>query len=269
MAVVGKLEKLLGQGTAALHAWIQPNGAETEAFRTLRTALALSEGGVQSLVVSSVEPADGKTTVIANLAVAFAQSGKRTLLIDGDLRRPGLTPLLGLRGHAGLTTVLLSPAPVVEASEANLCRGFVENLDVIPSGPRPTNPAEMLVSPRLPELLAWGESNYDVVLIDGPPVLPVADSMIIGRLVDGVLFVVRPEKTRRRLALRAVDSIQNFGVKVVGVVANHVTFEKSHSYYGYGYGYSYQYGYGHEDETAAGEAEVEPRITPVKVRGAA
>ena len=271
MAVVGKLERLLGQGAEALHAWVHPNGAETEAFRTLRTAVALSEGGVQSMVVSSVEPADGKTTVIANLAVAFAQSGKRTLLIDADLRRPGLTPLVGLRGHSGLTTLLQSSAPVADAAAGSLCREFVENLDVIPSGPRPANPAEMLVTNRLPELLAWGESNYDMVLIDGPPVLPVADSLIIGRLVDGVLFVIRPEKTRRRLALRAVDSIQNFGVKVLGVVANHVTFEKSHSYYGYGYGYgySYQYGYGHDDEGAADTGDVECGIRPVRVEKAA
>ncbi len=272
MAVVGKLDRLIGHGVEALHACVRPNGADTEAFRTLRTAVALTDGGARSLVVSSVEPADGKTTVIANLAVAFAQSGKRTLLIDSDLRRPGLTPLVGLRGHDGLTTVLLSSAPVGEAATAHRCRNFVENLDVIPSGPRPANPAEMLVSNRYPELVAWAESNYDMVLIDGPPVLPVTDSLVIGRLVDGVMFVIRPEKTRRRLALRAVDSIRTFGVKVLGVVANHVTFEKSHGYYGYGYGYgySYQYGYGHDDEDTKDEQTPEPDFSapPIPIRRA-
>ncbi|NUQ61873.1 MAG: polysaccharide biosynthesis tyrosine autokinase [Pirellulales bacterium] len=270
MAVVGKLEKLVGYGVEALHTCVFSNSAQTEAFRTLRTAVTLSEGGVRSLVVSSVEPADGKTTVVANLAVAFAQSGKRTLLIDSDLRRPGLTPLVGLRGHDGLTTALLNSAPMAEVVEAHLCRDLVDNLDVLPSGPRPANPAEMLMSNRFPELLGWAESNYDVILIDGPPVLPVADSLIIGRLVDGVLFVVRPEKTRRRPALRAVGSIENFGVKVLGIVANHVTFEKKQSYYGYGYGYgySYHYGYGHEEEAPAEEEAMEAGagVAPVRIR---
>ena len=269
MAVVGKLDRLVDHGVEALHAFVRPSGADTEAFRTLRTAVALSESGARSLVVSSVEPADGKTTVIANLAVAFAQSGKRTLLIDSDLRRPGLTPLTGLRGRDGLTTVLLSSAPVADAAAAHVCRAFVENLDVLPSGPRPGNPSEMLVSNRYPELVAWAESNYDMVLIDGPPVLPVTDSLVIGRLVDGVMFVIRPEKTRRRLALRAVDSIRTFGVKVLGVVANHVTFEKNQGYYGYGYGYGYSYDYGHNSDNSVEEEDVcqpEPPMAPVQIR---
>jgi len=233
LAMVRRLEPLAETGVNGIHAHVCPNATETEAFRTLRTALALSEQSVQRIVVSSSEPGDGKTTMTMNLAVAYAQSGKRTLLIDADLRRPGLTPQLNLKGERGLSTILRREGPVGETAEEYLSAAIIENLDVLPSGPRPGNPTEMLASERFSELLAWAETRYDQILIDSPPAF-VSDTAIIGRLVDGVLLTVQLEKNRRKIVIHAADSFLSLGINVLGVVLNRVTAEGGKDYYGYG-----------------------------------
>ncbi len=265
LAMVGRLEPVADHGIDAVHVHVRPNAVEVEAFRTLRTALALAGGGTQRLVVSSSEPSDGKTTVGVNLATVYAQSGKRTLLIDADMRRPGLTPLLDLRGQHGLSTVLREPVPVAETAQTNLYVSVAKNLDVLPSGPRPGNPTELLAGDRFSELLCWAETRYDQIIIDSPPAL-VSDTAIIGRLVDGVLLVVQPEKNRRRLVIRATESFQNLGINVLGVVINRLTSEKGEDYYGYGYGYGYSSGYGsgygHEEDASDGAGDFEEPVHP-------
>jgi len=270
LTMVRRMEPVADCGIEAVHAHVRPNAVEVEAFRTLRTALALGEGGVQRLVVSSSEPGDGKTTIASNLATVYAQSGKRTLLIDADMRRPGLTPMLDLRGPLGLSAVLRSGGSVDEAARANLHVALAENLDVIAAGPRPTNPTELLASERFSELLAWAETHYDQIVIDSPPAL-VSDTAIIGRLVDGLLLAVQPEKNRRRVVLRAVESFVGLGINVLGVVVNRQAAEKDDDYYGYGYGYGYGgYGhYGHDDEdTDAGERAQRPYRVEIEHRAA-
>ena len=267
LAMIGKLEPLADHGMDAVHVHVHPNAAEVEAFRTLRTALALTDNGMQRLVVSSSEPGDGKTTVVVNLATAYAQSGKRTLLIDADMRRPGLTPLLALKGQRGLSTALRAEVSVEEAAEANVYQAMVENLDVIPSGPRPVNPTELLVGDRFSELLSWAETRYDQILIDSPPAL-VSDTAIIGRLVDGVLLTVLPEKNRRRVVIRSAESFPSLGIKVLGIVVNRISGENGKDYYGYGYGYSQGYGgYGHDenDSQSGDDIDESPPQTPVKI----
>ncbi len=246
LAMIRKLEPLNQVGPGGIHVHVEPTGVEAESFRTLRTALAFAAGGASRLVVTSTEPGDGKTTVSVNLGTTIAQSGKRTLLIDADMRRPGLTPLVNLRGQRGLSTLLRDSAPLVDSIRQNLVAGFLPNLDIIPSGPRPLNPMELLASDRFSELLAWAESVYDQIVVDSPPVLAVSDSAIIGRLVDGVVLTVRPEKNRRRPVVRAVESFPPLGVSILGIVINNVDAEKSQGYYGYGYGYGYAYDYGHD-----------------------
>ncbi len=257
LAMVRRMETLADCGIEAVNVHMKPNAPEVEAFRTLRTALALAGDGAQRLVISSSEPGDGKTTVVVNLATVYAQSGKRTLLIDADMRRPGLTPLLDLRSEHGLSMVLRSDGPIGEAVAENMRPGMAENLDVLPSGPRPSNPTELLAGERFLEFLAWAEVHYDQILIDSPPAM-VSDTAIIGRLVDGVLLVVQPQKNRRRGLIRAAESFPALGVDVLGVVVNHVTPENDKSYYGYGYGYGYgySYGYGHDDDED-GDVQVE------------
>ena len=239
-------------GAEALQMHVAPNSTECEAFRTLRTALALADREARQLVVSSAEPGDGKTTMLANLAVAYAQSNKRTLLIDADLRRPGLTAMMGMRGVDGLSSVIRDDGDVVQMATANIRATGVDRLDVLPSGLRPTNPAELLASPRFAELLAWAETVYDQILIDSPPTLATSDTVVIGRLVDGVVMVVQPDKNRRRTVIRAKDSLIAMKIPLLGIVINRVGAENDRGYYGYesGYGYGYGYEYSPDEDDA-------------------
>ena len=215
LAMVRRMKTEAEHGIEAVFLHSNPGATEAESFRTLHTALALTEGGIRRLVLSSSEPGDGKTTVSSNLGMVFAQSGKRTLLIDADMRRPGLTSLLNLRGPRGLSSVLRDSASLDESLQANLHPAIVPNLDVLAAGSRPRNPAELLTSDRFSELISWAEEHYDQVLIDSPPAL-VADAAIIGRLTDGVLMVVRPEKNRRRTVLRAAEGFAALGHETAG-----------------------------------------------------
>ncbi|HIQ21257.1 MAG TPA: polysaccharide biosynthesis tyrosine autokinase [Planctomycetes bacterium] len=269
LALLQEFEPLAERGIGALHAHVRPDAVETEAFRTLRTALSLARGQVRSLVISSSEPGDGKTTVSANLAAVYAQAGKRTLLVDADMRRPGLTPLLDLKGPKGLSGVLRHEAPVPDVVSEHIRPDVLPNLDVLPAGPRPTNPAELLATDRFHELLAWAETVYDQVIIDSPPAM-VADAAIIGRLVDGLVLVMQPEKNPRRMVTRIVESLSSLEIKILGVVVNRLSGKNSESYYGYGYGYGYsyryghRYGYGQDEEATEAAAGTERLKRPVR-----
>jgi succinoglycan biosynthesis transport protein ExoP len=258
LALVRRMRKIDDVGLAAVHTHVQPNAAEMEAFRTLRTSLMLRSDVTERIVISSAEPSDGKTTITANLAVSFAQSGKRTLVIDADLRKPGMTALMQLKGRPGVADVLLSDRPAGEVAPQLTHSTGLTGLDVLPAGPRQPNPAELLGGPRLSELLAWAESCYDQVLVDCPPVLAVSDAQVVGRLVDGVILVVQPEKNHRRLVVRACESLKATGSTVLGVVANGLSASAGA---GYGYGYGYEYGYGHE----ADEHDEENDTVPIHV----
>ncbi len=244
LALVRQLQALPGKGLETVQMVANPQAVDSEAFRTLRTSIALSTEVSERLVISSSEPGDGKTTISANLAASYALSGKRTLVIDADLRKPGMTTLLDLKGHAGVTDVLSAREEIGTVAESCLHHTSLENLDVIPAGPRRPDPAELLLGPNFAELLAWADAHYDQVLVDCPPTLAVSDAQIIGRLVDGVVLVVTPEKNHRRLVARACHNFQSAGIPLIGIVANRIT-QQSH-----GYGYGYGYGYGHEETDA-------------------
>ncbi len=228
-------------GPEALQLYVEPDAAESEAFRTLRTALSLADRESRQIVVTSTEPGDGKTTIMANLAVCYAQSAKKTLLIDADLRRPGLTNLLGMRGVDGLSSVIRGQEDVVEMAATHIRPSGIAGLDVLPAGPRPTNPAELLASVRFSELLAWAETVYDQILIDSPPALAASDAALIGRMVDGVVLVVQPAKNRRRMVMRAAEGLSILKIPLLGAVVNRVGAEHEGDYYGYGGGYGYGY----------------------------
>ena len=228
-------------GLDSLQMHVAPDAPESEAFRTLRTTLALAEQETRRIVVSSAEPGDGKTTVLTNLAVCCAQSEKRTLLIDADLRRPRLTAMLQMRTSQGLSDVIRGTAAVEQMASGCIRGSGIEGLDVLPSGPRPTNPAEMLANPRFFELLAWAETVYDQILIDSPPALATSDTAVIGRLVDGVVLVVQPDKNHRRQVIRVAESFAALKVSLLGVVVNRLNPESDRGYYGYDGGYAYDY----------------------------
>lgn len=267
LAMVPRLEPLDAVGPAAIHIYAQPNAVATECFRTLRTALAFVGDGARSVVVTSSEPGDGKTTVILNTAAAMAQSAKRTLLIDADMRRPKLSPALGLRGQQGLSAVLRQETPIEELLPLHIHEAFMPDLDVLPSGSRATDAAELLAGKRLAEILSWAESRYEYIFIDSPPSF-VTDSAIIGRLVDGVILMVRPEKNQRKTVIRTVDSLATLGIKLLGLVVNHFALEQSKYYgyeYGYGCGYSYDADYGNEPDPAEDDdhAPTSPSGVPI------
>jgi polysaccharide biosynthesis transport protein len=269
LTIVRKLGATEAVGIGAVYTHAAPDSAESEAFRTLRTALTLADRETRRLVFSSTEPGDGKTTIVSNLAACCAQAGKKTLLIDADLRRPGLTTLLGMRGMDGLSRVLRGDDDVAKMAAAHIRSSGGEGLDILPSGARAANPAELLTGPRFAELLAWAETVYDQVLIDSPPTLVTSDVAMIGRLVDGVVLVVQPEKNRRRQVIRAAETLAIMKVPVLGIVVNRATSDKDDGYYGYGSGYGYGYGYGYEPETDddghssdAEESDAEPTESP-------
>ena len=242
LAMVRKLSMTAESGLQAIQVHIDPDAVESEAFRTLRTAIAFSRAETGRIVISSTEPGDGKTTVLSNLAVAYARAGKRTLMIDADMRRPGLTRLLELRGEDGLTQLLQGTSPVVEMAPQYVRSTGLERLDVLPSGPRQVNPAELLAGPRLAELLAWAETAYDQVLIDAPPAGAAADASIIAAHMDGLVLVVRPDKNRRQNVVRAVEGFRSMAIEPLGIVVNGLSAERDKGYYSYAEGYNYGYG---------------------------
>ncbi len=263
LTMIQQLHMSETSGLQALVAHAMPTSVESESFRTLRTAISLTYPDAHRLVITSSEPGDGKTTTLANLAVCYAQGEKRTLVIDADLRRPGMTALMDMRGPRGLSEVLRSETDIVEMAPLHIRPSGIKGLDILPSGSRPTDPAELLGSPRLSQLLAWAESVYDLILIDSPPILATTDTAIIGRLIDGVILVVQPAKNRRRLVMRVVERLGMMKIPLLGLVVNRTGSEEDHGYYGYrSYGYGYEYnsseGYG-LDESADSPKDSDPQ----------
>lgn len=263
LTMVQHLQAPESVGPQALVTHALPTSTASESFRTLRTALTLTHPDARQIVVTSAEPGDGKTTTLANLAVCYAQAGKRTLLIDADLRRPGLTALMNMRGPHGLSEILRSDTDIGQMANQHVRPSGIAGLDVIPSGPRPSDPAELLSSPRLSQLLAWAETVYDLILVDSPPTLATTDTAIIGRLVDGVILVVQPAKNRRRLVTRVVERLDLMKITVLGLVVNRTNSDEDHNYYGYhsygyGYGSGYEYGYGENAADGRDDAAAPP-----------
>jgi capsular exopolysaccharide synthesis family protein len=205
----------------------------TEAFRVLRTNLQFLDLDHQPrcLVISSAVKGEGKTMMSVNLAIALAQTGRRTLLIDGDLRRPRVATQLGLDAAVGLTTVLVGKADVKDAIQLHEPSG----LHFLASGAKPPNPTEILQSRVTRELIARLRDDYDMVIIDGPPLLPVADASVLSTLADGVILVVQHGKTTRDAVTDAITRLEQVGGRLSGVVVNMVPRRASGSYYYYYY----------------------------------
>jgi non-specific protein-tyrosine kinase len=190
-----------------------PRSPVSEAYRALRTNLSFYslDEPVRTLVVTSPSPDDGKSLTAANLAVTMAQGGMRTILVDCDLRRPSLHTFFDLNNEPGLTNLVLD-----ETAEPPLRMTGVDNLWLLPSGPKPPNPADLLGSKRMDQIVATLLNMADVVIFDAPPVLAVTDAAVLGSKLDGALLVVNSGKTRRDHAARAKEVLEKARARIIG-----------------------------------------------------
>ncbi|MDG9744690.1 MULTISPECIES: CpsD/CapB family tyrosine-protein kinase [Leuconostoc] len=222
----------------------EPKNPVSEQFRTLRTNIefaSVSRGEIKTLLISSALPSEGKSTVTSNLAIVYAQQGKKVLLVDADLRRPTVAVSFGLnRNSAGLTNYLGDNHK--EISDV-VHRTAMDNLDVVPSGPIPPNPAELLGSGRMTELVTQLKSQYDLIIFDVPPFLMVTDAQVLMSKADGVAIVINGGKTNKGALQRTNEILKIAEAPVLGFIYNDQSRrKKGGSGYGYGYGYSYAYG---------------------------
>ncbi|MEN6561020.1 MAG: polysaccharide biosynthesis tyrosine autokinase [Acidobacteriota bacterium] len=199
---------------------LYPKFSIAEDYRTVRTSILFShaDGSPKTIAFTSTLPQEGKTATVSNLAVSFAQLEGRVLLIDADLRKPRLSKVFALRNANGLSSYLAGKSSFEEVVQ----KTSIENVWTVPSGPHPPNPAELLNSKRMKELLARAKDEFSVVLLDTPPVLAVIDPVIVSSLADSTVFVVRAGKTTRRSLQRAVEEVRRSKADIIGVVFNEV-----------------------------------------------
>lgn len=225
---------------ARLIAAAEPKNPVSEQFRTLRTNIdfaSVAKGNIKTLLISSALPSEGKSTITANLAIVYAQQGKKVLLVDADLRRPTVGVTFNLTDKRGLTNYL---ADANSDAEAIIRHTAMENLDVIASGPVPPNPAELLGSGRMTDLIVTLKQHYDLVIFDVPPFLMVTDAQVLLSKMDGVALIVSGGKTTKGALQRTGEMLKISDAPVIGFVYNDRSRKRSgDSGYGYGYGYGY------------------------------
>ncbi|WP_198957428.1 CpsD/CapB family tyrosine-protein kinase [Paenibacillus selenitireducens] len=208
-----------------------PKSPVAEAYRSLRTNIDFSsiDEEIRVIMVTSSGPEEGKSTTLANLAVSYAQSDKKVVVIDGDMRRPTCHHTFNLSNQSGLSSIVTGQIEMQQAIKAT----EVDNLFVITSGPLPPNPSELLGSKRMNELLEQLKMNFDIIIIDTPPVLAVTDAQIISSKCDGVVLVIHSGKVKRDMAIKAKASLDHVRARILGVVLNNVKHKKEDMYYYY------------------------------------
>lgn len=252
-----------------VYAFHKPRSPEAEVFRILRTSVlcSIKDSNTRILQITSPQPGDGKSTTATNLAIAFAQSGRKTLLIDADLRRPRIAELLRVKRVPGLSEVLeakLEPADAVQETAQ-------DNLSVVPSGRRPASPSELLGSLEFKDLAQVYAEQFDLIIIDTPPVLAVSDAAVVSESVDAVIMALRVVKHGRQAAVRTMQILQEHNVPVLGAVVNGFGVDRNHygyrnktdsNSYAYSTGGKYRSYYTDaEEETADNMAEPETAAT--------
>jgi capsular exopolysaccharide synthesis family protein len=230
----------------------------TESYRALRTSVHFSaiDKEIRSILVTSSHSGEGKSVTSSNMAIAMALEGKRVILVDADLRRPSIHRLFKTEANPGLSTVLAGDTPLDDALQATR----IENLRVLPSGPTPPNPAELLSSQAMHQVIEQLLERADLVIFDTPPVIPVTDAQVLAPQVDGIVLVVEAGQARKAAVKHARDLLEQSRTRILGVVMNkidqtskgyyyHYYYRGGYGKYGYryrrGYGYGYGQGYGH------------------------
>ncbi|HAQ1074450.1 TPA: CpsD/CapB family tyrosine-protein kinase [Enterococcus faecium] len=208
-----------------------PSSPIAEQYRTIRTNIQFASAAgqqIKTIVVTSSGPGEGKSTTAANIAVVFAKSGQRVLLVDADLRKPVVFyKTFQLNNASGLSTALSSSGSVADVIQ----RTPVENLSILPSGPKPPNPSELLSSPRMDQILSEARQLFDVVIFDMPPVVAVTDAQIMSLKTDGTLLVVRENMSRKESLTKAKELLEMVQARVLGVVYNGAEHSKDAGYY--------------------------------------
>lgn len=212
---------------------INPQSPISEQYRTIRTTIdfKMADQGMKSLLVTSSEASAGKSTTIANLAVTFAQQGKKVLVIDGDLRKPTVDKTFKVQNSVGLTNILMNQYAIQDVLQRTRISG---NLTVITSGPIPPSPSELLGSNAMKQLLDTVTGYFDVVLLDTPPLSAVTDAQILSSYVEGVVIVVHANQTRKDGLLKAKKLLDQVNANILGVVLHGTEPKDSTSYYYYG-----------------------------------
>ncbi|WP_312562808.1 CpsD/CapB family tyrosine-protein kinase [Anaerospora sp.] len=210
-----------------------PKSPISEAYRTLRTNLQFAKinSELRTIMFTSSGPAEGKSTTIANVAVALAQSGRSIILVDCDLRKPVQHRIFGKR-NKGVTNILVDDSP----AETFLQDTEIDNLRILPSGPIPPNPSELLSSAKMIQLLDELKGLADFVLIDAPPTIAVTDAAVMAVKVDGIVLVIDSTSVRPEMAQKAKDLLVKANGHILGVILNRVEIEEEHAYYYYYYG---------------------------------
>ena len=225
----------------------QPKGTIAESYRAIRTNILFSsDRDVRKLIVTSTGPSEGKTTTAINIAEVMATAGDKTLIIDADMRRPRVHKSINIKGSGkGLSNYLTGNATLDEIVHET----SIETFSVVPAGPIPPNPVELLNSPRLKEFLDKMSEKYDRIIIDTPPVIAVTDAAILARMADGVVFVVHGGLAHRDIVKRGIKGLMKVGGHVFGVILNNVNIYRAsyYDYYYYNY-YRYAYGYGYREK---------------------
>jgi len=232
------------QGIEPEEAMVDPKSPIAEAYNSLRGSLlyATTEGLPQVMLVTSAQQAEGKTTISYAMALGFARMGKTVVLFDADLRRPSLHRRIGYDNERGLSTLLTSQDTLASVTLAS----DHANLALVPSGPVPLSPTELISSPRLEQILQEAARDFDVVLIDSPPILGLADAPMMAALVDGVIFVVEADRSRRGALKMALRRLRAMRPVLLGAVLTKFDPLKAGNRYSEYYGYEY-----YQYETAA------------------
>ena len=217
-----------------------PKNPGAEAYRVIRTGIQFAQAGkeLKTIAITSCTPNEGKSMTVANLAIVLTQAGKSVLLIDCDMRNPTVHKNFNLSNKVGLSSCISMGTAVADAVQAT----GIEGLDALTAGVIPPNPSELLGSERMQNILQRAKEEYDYVLIDTPPVLPVTDSLVLGRMVDGLILVIDSGEIKVEMAREVKNQLVHAGANILGVVLNKVRSEH------HGYGYGYYYYYGHDGE---------------------
>lgn len=219
----------------------KPRMPVSEAFRSLRTNLQFSgiETPIKSVLVTSPSPSDGKSSIAANLATVLAQSDKKVLIVDGDMRRPTMHKIFKLSNRVGLSDYFIRTS---DKMTGVVKKTAGKNLSVVTSGSLPPNPSELLSSTKMREVITQLTDQFDMVIIDSPPLLAVTDALVMTKNVDGVILVLDPKRTKRAAINQAVEQLKRVNARLLGVVLNNLIVKRSSYYYNREYYYSRHYG---------------------------